>query len=174
MNTKKGMKSLVLSLAVVFASGAVPLLASEGGHHEGAGEVMHMPETVPGLWHEIKEQEELLAKTINAGSLGDVHKIAFTIRDLSKTLAEKSTDLAPDAISKVKSSVERVAEVAALLDQYGDAGDKTNTEDQFARLGKLLQFIEMQYPPDALSLGGKPHSHEEGGAHHAEGHGKEG
>lgn len=163
----KHAKILVLSLVAVFAL-AFPLFASEEGHQGGVGEGVRVPETVSSIWHEIKEHEEHLNETIKAGKLDDVHKMAFTIRDLSKALSEKSVDLAADQLAKVKSSVERIAEVADLLDKYGDAGDKVNTEDQFVRLGKLLQFIEMQYPHDVLLKAEGSPAHAEGVPHSKE------
>ncbi len=162
----KPVKFLVIALATVF-SFPVLLTATEEGHHGGAAEAVHAPDTVAGIWHAIKDHEHELLETVKAGKLAEVHRFAFTIRDLSKALAEKSTDLPPDQLAKVESSVERIAEVASLLDQYGDAGDQANTEDQCVRLGKLLQFIETQYPEGVLSKGGEVHPYE-AEAHHGE------
>ena len=47
--------------------------------------------------------------------------------------------------------VNQVGAIAERLDQYGDTGDKTKTEEQFRKLSAVLQNIEEQYPKSALS-----------------------
>ncbi len=162
------LKHMLFGLAVLFTffTFNMPLSADEAGQHHGAGEEMLIPNTVPGIWHEIKEHEEELDQIIQSGELSKVHQVAFEIRDLSNALAEKSTELPAAKIANVKSSVERIGEVAGLLDQYGDAGDQEKTQAEFLRLGKLLKFIETQYPESALKSAGDPHHGEGEHKHH--------
>jgi len=161
-------KTLTIWIAVIMAIGALslPSLASEGGHHDEGRESLRVPETASEIWHAIKDYEKELNEMIEAGELGGVHRIAFKIRDLAKELREKVTYLVPGKMAKVRSSVDRIADVAVLLDQYGDAGDRHNTEIQYTRLVKLLQYLEMQYPEELLSGNEPMHSHAETSSHH--------
>lgn len=156
---KKRMMVGVLALLMGFGWAGSNVYASEGGHHEAAEVVM--PETLKEIWHEVMEGQEHLEEIITAGQLDDVHKQAFHIRDLVQALPEVSVELSPDKQQRLQESVKRVAEIADLLDKYGDAGDATNTQLQAKRLMKLLQYVETFYPEDAL--------HSE----HAEGHDEE-
>jgi hypothetical protein len=58
--------------------------------------------------------------------------------------------LTAEKLENVKAGSERVGEIAALLDQYGDAKDKENTTQKFERLSKALDYIESQYSPEVL------------------------
>ena len=119
-----------------------------GGHDEAAEGVM--PETPKGIWHEVMEGQESLEETIAAGKLADVHKVAFHIRDLVQMLPKVSGELSADKQQRLQESINRVAEIAGLLDQYGDASDAANTKAQADRLAKLLQYIETLYPAGTL------------------------
>lgn len=119
-----------------------------GGHHE-AGEAT-MPETPKEIWHAVMEEQESLEQTIAGGKLAEVHKVAFHIRDLVQALPTVSMDLPADKKQRLQDSVTRVAEIAGLLDQYGDAGDAVNTTAQADRLAKLLKYIETLYPEGTL------------------------
>ncbi len=153
----------VLVLLMGFGWAGSNVYASEGGHDE-AGEAL-VPETLQGIWHEVMEGQEHLEEIIAAGQLADVHKQAFHIRDLVQGLPEVSGELSADKQQRLQESVNRVAEIAELLDQYGDAGDAANTQAQADRLSKLLQYVETFYPEDALHSA-HAESHEEGDAHH--------
>ena len=85
---------------VVFAVGSLLVagafaktFADEKQHDQHAAEVK-VPETAAQIWHEIGEQVELLDSTITGGKLADVHRIAFTVRDLANGLPDASKDLA--------------------------------------------------------------------------------
>jgi len=139
------------------------LYASEEGHgeHGGHGEKekpAKAPDTLGGVWHAIKEKQSTLDQIIKDKKLDQVHKTAFAIRDLAKLLPDKSKDLSAENQKKLKDSVDRIAEIAKLLDQYGDANNQANTEAQDKRLDTLLDFVEKLYPADALK-------HEKKGGH---------
>jgi len=126
------------------------VLAREGeGENKKAGHEA-MPTSISGIWGEIKEYEVILKEIIDAGKFDKVHEAAFEIRDMVKALSEKSTTLASENLENVKAGSKRVAEIADQLDKYGDAGDKTQTEEQFQRLTKTLGYIESQYSTELL------------------------
>jgi len=145
-------RMMVMGLLVgLLMAGAV--LAHEG--EDGKGNESHeaMPGSISGIWGEIQGHEAMLKETIAAGKLDQVHEAAYEIRDMVKALSEKSGALAPASLKNVKSASGRVTEIASQLDNYGDAGDKAKTEEQFQRLTKELAFIQSQYSPEIL--GGK-------------------
>lgn len=115
-----------------------------------------MPSSIPGIWEEIQEHEAMLKETIAAGKLDQVHETAYEVRDMVKALSSKSTTLAPESLKNVKSGSERIAEIASQLDNYGDAGDKAKTQEQFQKLTKELAFIQSQYPAGVLGAKGSP------------------
>lgn len=123
--------------------------AHHAGGHDEAAEAM-VPESPMAIWHEVLEGQEQLEEIIAAGKLAEVHKVAFHIRDLVKTLPKVSGALSADAQQRLQESINRVADIAGLLDQYGDAGDAVNTKAQADRLAKLLQYIETLYPAGTL------------------------
>lgn len=127
--------------------------AAENGHHDehgAAGKHEEKPTTLPGIWHEIQEHQELLASTIKAKKLDDVHKVAFAIRDLAKLLPDKSKDLSAENHKKLKTYIAGIEARAKKLDEFGDAGDQANTEKEAQSLDTLLGAIEKLYPANAL------------------------
>ena len=138
-------------LVGVLMAGTAIAHEGEGGKENESHEAM--PSSIAGIWGEIQEHEAMLKGTIAAGKLDQVHEAAYEIRDMVKALSEKSSTLAPANLKNVKSASGRVAEIASQLDNYGDAGDKAKTEEQFQRLTKELAFIQAQYPPEVLRAG---------------------
>ena len=139
--------------AVIFSLGILPASAHEGeGVHDEAAEAKELQKSGnrPEIWQEIMEHESHLDQLINAGQLDQVHEAAFTIRDLSKALAQNLAGLSPADSDKVKSAVNEISKVADLLDEYGDAGDKAKTREQFNRLKGLLEQVKKQFPAGLL------------------------
>lgn len=130
---------------------------------------MVIPESIPAIWQKVKKHEALLKKNIEEGNLDKVHKIAFEIRDLVNELAKKSTSLDAENLGNVKSGAERVAAIAKLLDEYGDAGQKDKTSEQFQKLNKALQYIQSQYSNELLEITNEmKRSENKAGVHHEE------
>lgn len=102
---------------------------------------------VSSVWHEIIETQKELNEAVESGKLETVHKFAFEIRDLSGELLKRTADkdLSEEQMNNVKAAVEKIAEAAAALDEYGDAGDQANTVKELERFNSLIDFIEMQY-----------------------------
>ncbi len=99
------------------------------------------------VWRKIVKTKKELNEVVESGNLKTVHEFAFEIRDLSKELLKRTTDkdLSEEQMNNVKATVEKIAEVAAALDEYGDAGDQANTVKELKRFNSLIDFIEMQY-----------------------------
>ena len=140
---------VIVALSVAFAIVRLASAAEEPEHKEGEANI---PNTVGGIWAEVKEHEEELGKTIADKKLDKVHEAAFEIRDLVNALPDKSTDLPADNLAKVKSNARYVADIANRLDESGDAGDQAATEANFTKLQGLLKTVEAQYPPEILAV----------------------
>jgi hypothetical protein len=147
----------LLGLALGMARLPVARAAEEEHEHkEGKAKI---PDTVAGIWSEVKEHEEQLGKLITDKKLDKVHEVAFEIRDMVNALSERSKDILEDAkMAKVKYTAKFVADIAKRLDESGDANDQAATEANFKKLQGFLKAIEAQYPPERLK-------HEEKGEH---------
>ena len=140
---------VIVALSVAFAIVRLASATEEPEHKEGEANI---PNTVGGIWAEVKEHEEELGKTIADKKLDKVHEAAFEIRDLVNALPDKSMDLPADNLAKVKSNARYVADIANRLDESGDAGDQVATEANFTKLQGLLKTVEAQYPPEILAV----------------------
>ena len=148
---KKAMKlkCKIILAAVVFYLSLTPVFAHEGGEkHDEMKEAMEMQKTgnVPDILKEINEHESHLQTLIQNGQLDQVHEIAFMIRDLSKSVQEKSEGLSSIDHDKVKSSVTEIAQIADRLDEYGDSGNKVKTEKEVTHLHEALKTLHEQFP----------------------------
>ena len=115
-------------------------------HDHGAEGAKKAPDAVDGIWHEVTEHEEHLGKIIASKQLADVHVVAFKIRDLVKALPGASKDLAPEKLTKVKTNVRLVEDLAKHLDESGDANQQALTETNFQKLQGILKTLRAQYP----------------------------
>ncbi len=147
---KKSSK-IFLALVVTMLLGSTMAFAREGEHEGMKMDSKDMPGDVSDIWKEIKSHEEHLSQVIETNQLGQVHEAAFMIRDLSKALYEKSKSVPPVNGDELKTLVDEIAKIADLLDQYGDAGDKVNTQEQFAKLQETLRAIEKHFPQGILT-----------------------
>ena len=139
----------LLGLALGICRLPMAAAVEEPEHKEGEAKI---PDTVGGIWAEVKEHEEELGKTVADKKLDKVHEAAFEIRDLVNALPDKSMDLPADSLAKVTSNARYVADIAKRLDESGDAGDQAATEANFTKLQGLLKTIEAQYPPEILAV----------------------
>jgi rubrerythrin len=120
--------------------------AHDHGHGHGDQNV-HAVGSLSEAWQEIKKHQEQLHAAIAANELGQVHGIAFSIRDLANQLPKLSSDLPADSMKKLNSWLPGVADSAKKLDQYGDAGDKANTQKEAKRMNTLISALEKLYGP---------------------------
>ncbi len=124
----------------------------DGGapHSHGAEDTSPLPTTLPGIWAEVQAKRVELNGVITSGELAKVHGIAFRIRDLVAAMPPLSAEHLGDKASQLKDGAVRTADIARLLDQYGDAGDGPATEGQVKRLDAVLDFIGGLYPAGTL------------------------
>jgi rubrerythrin len=154
------MRKLVIAV-LSLGLGFTPLLWAAEEHEHQEGKAEKTPDTVAGIWSEVKEHEVQLGKIIADKKLDKVHEVAFEIRDMVNALPDKSKDLPADKLAKVKSNAKFVADLAKRLDESGDANDQAGTEANFKKLQGILKTIEAQYPPETLkaSAGEKTQSY---------------
>lgn len=106
-----------------------------------------MPSSVPELWKAVQAGRVRLDQLVAGNKLGMVHEVAFWVRDLVAELPRHSK-LAPESAVRLEDSSTRVAQIAAALDEAGDAGDKAAVKTQLTRLDGVLTLIEGLYPAD--------------------------
>ena len=144
----KKTKLTIILLALAVSLPVVPAV-SAAEEHEHEGGKAKIPDTVSGIWQEVKEHEEELGQAIAAKKLDGVHEIAFEIRDMVNALPGKSK-LDADKMAKLKSNAKFVAALATRLDESGDAKDQAGTEANFKKLQGILKTIELLYAPEQL------------------------
>ncbi len=119
-------------------------------HHDASSDHGGMPSTLPGIWAEVEEERGKLGNVIAAGQLDKVHVIAFRVRDLVGAMPHHSGNHLTGKEAPMDDAVTRVSQIAALLDQYGDAGDAPSTQAQKARFDQVLDYIKSLYPAGTL------------------------
>lgn len=102
------------------------------------------------VWEAIQKKTDELNKTIESKKLEGVHEIAFSIRDLVKSLPGQSTGLGTDKVEMLKTHVGEIEKSAELLDKYGDANDYKNTKANYDIFINHLNMIKGMYPPDSF------------------------
>lgn len=141
----------VLALGLLLAPARA--LAHEAEHDEGAHatDTSHADtNTVGGLWRGVKAHETELQRLVQAKDLGKVHEEAFALRDLVAAMPNKSAELPPEQLTKLRGNVKYVATLAERLDTAGDAKDQAATETSFKQLQSVLVAIQALYPEGAL------------------------
>jgi len=133
-------RALVLGVLLTTGSLAQPVFAGE------KESTVTIPNTTAAIWQSIDSQANEVATLIQAGTLKDLHRHAFAIRDLVAGLLAHSATLPADKLAKVKSDGKFVATLATRLDAAGDSNDKTGAESNFDKLKNVLSSLRSNYP----------------------------
>jgi len=104
------------------------------------------------IWADIQAQVTDLAQLVKEKRLDEIHPVAFEIRDLVRTLPDKSKSLPAPAHKKLEAQVRVVDRLAEQLDKYGDAGNQPGTVRQHQALLKTLGTIKSLYPAGSLTV----------------------
>lgn len=103
-------------------------------------------------WGDIQAQMRDLAQMIKDKRLDEVHPVAFEVRDLVRTLPEKSRALPPAILKKLEAQVRIMDRLAEQLDGYADAGKQRETARQEQAVIRTLETIRTLYPMGALAI----------------------
>jgi YHS domain-containing protein len=103
-------------------------------------------------WADIQAQVTDLAQLVKEKRLDEIHPVAFEIRDLVRTLPDKSKPLGAATLGKLSAQVRIVDRLAEQLDKYGDAGNQPGTVRQHQALLKTLGTIKSFYPAGSLTV----------------------
>lgn len=110
-----------------------------GEHSDGR---MKIPDTVEGIFKEIREHHMELAEVVKNKKLAEVHHHAFAIRDLANGLPPKA---AAEKRKQVEGTAKSIARLAEDLDASGDANDQAKTEANVKKLDRLVKALETQF-----------------------------
>lgn len=102
-------------------------------------------------WSDVRLQLRDLAEVIKQKRLDEVHPIVFEVRDLVRTLPDRSQPLGAAGLKKLEAQVRVIDRLAELVDRYADAGKQPETIRQHQALLKALANIEALYPKGALA-----------------------
>lgn len=97
--------------------------------------------TVGEIWAQIGNEQDQLVAVIQNDQLDDVHRLAFGIRDLVVGMAAKANAASPSNARKVNSLVAQVKTSAAKLDELGDAGNLSGTQEEYAKFDTALRAL---------------------------------
>lgn len=103
-------------------------------------------------WADIQSQVKDLDLLVKEKRLDEVHPVAFEIRDLVRTLPDKSQGLAAADQKRLEAQVRIVDRLAEQLDRYGDAGNAAGTVRQQQALLRTLGTIQNLYPKGSLKI----------------------
>jgi len=124
---------------------AIGIVSIQTSHAEATNQTaeaetkVQIPDTVDGIWKEIKMHHQELADVIKAKELSKVHEHAFAIRDLVKALPAKTN---PEHKKPIELMVKKISQIATDLDKYGDAGDQAKTEANLTKMDDALKKTE--------------------------------
>jgi hypothetical protein len=156
MKTKSTIFKRALTAALLLWSfgGGLALAREEPSRGESKDEAktekLVIPKTLPAIWSAIATHQNELHDVLAAKKLDDVHHHAFAVRDLVAAMPLKSTMLPAEQKTALKKSVSRVASLAKLLDEAGDAGDSAKVAALTVKLDTELKAIEGLYPAKDL------------------------
>ncbi len=103
-------------------------------------------------WADIQAQVKDLAQLVKEKRLEEVHPVAFEIRDLVRTLPDKSKGLPAANLKKLEAQVRIMDRLAEQLDRYADAGKQADTARQQQAVLRALATIKALYPAGTLSV----------------------
>jgi len=146
---------MLLLLMVLFSLGATSAIKAEEdpkseAKQEEKSKKLEIPKTLPAHWSAIQNHQKELHEALAAKKLAGVHLIAFAIRDYVAALPAKSAKLSEEKQLTLKKSITRVASLAKLLDEAGDANDSSKVASLVNKLDLELKNIEGLYPADDL------------------------
>ena len=136
--------AMSLALAALCLAGG-PARARDGQARSAAEQAAAVPENAPEILQAIDAKSAQLQHAIQTGALGQVHHLAYAIRDLAAALPSHSPNLAADKLAAVKGEVKFVATLAERLDASGDAHDKETTQANYEKLAKVIATIRSNY-----------------------------
>lgn len=145
--------ALLACVTVALATGVLPAAAAQKPATPSvSAKQAPMFSEVAATWADIQAQVTDLAQLVKEKRLEEVHPVALEIRDLVRTLPDKSTALPAAHRKKLDAQVRIVDRLAAQLDKYGDAGNHPGTVRQQQALLKTLATIKSLYPARTLTV----------------------
>ena len=143
------MTTSVLAMGVVLLTGT-PVLAQKAAARAPQSQKAAPFAEAASTWGDVQVQVKDLAQLIRERRLDEVHPVAFEIRDLVRTLPDKSRMLPAARLTKLGAQVRIVDRLAAQLDRYGDAGKQAEVARQAQAMTGALKTIQSLYPAGAL------------------------
>lgn len=147
---------VLFTTVLILGLGAIAVRAQDDHHSNEAKESeppkTEIPKTLPGIWAAITEHQQELHHVLANNNLEDVHHVAFSIRDLTTALPDKSTKLSKDKKNNLKASVTRVDGLVKELDEAGDSGDSAAVAALVGKLDLELRGVEALYAAKDLKL----------------------
>ena len=116
--------------------------SSEVAPHAEAEAALVPANTVAGIWAQVQSEQGKLTTVIQSGQLADVHVMAFGIRDLVVKMVDMANAESPTGADKLNGMLGEIKASAAKLDEFGDAGNLSATQAEFAKFEATLSAIK--------------------------------
>jgi YHS domain-containing protein len=149
------MKVSALAASAWLWTGMPVLAQKDAARPAQAGTVSRFAEAA-STWADIQLQVKDLAELIREQRLDEVHPVAFEIRDLVRTLPDKSQALSAASRVRLAAQVRVVDRLAEQLDRYGDDGKQAEAARQAQSLARALATIKSLYPAGVLATAPAP------------------
>jgi len=134
-------KILSITIITLIATAALADSGHSHGSHEHQAHAVANAASPSEVMTQIHELQAKLLTTVADKKLGEVHQIAFAIRDLAASLPGMTS---PENKVKVETTAKNISAIATALDESGDAGDQAKTEANVKKLDGLLRILETQ------------------------------
>src|ERR1051325_11472122 len=107
--------------------------------------------TLKQIWTEIMAKRDGMAKTIAAKRLEpEVETLATDIANLARQLPDRSRNLPPEKMDRLKKALQDIQQLSSDLDSTADKNDQAGTQAHARRLDQVLDSIAALYPTGAL------------------------
>lgn len=138
------MKKKMMTLIVCLSLGLMlhTSVFAKQGHESNENLELAIPATAGEIFTAVDKRVKDLENIIAANTLDKVHVSAFEIRDLLLAMPDKTNTLADAEKTTLKSSLNKIKQLAGLLDKYGDTKDMAQTKAVFGKFKEEIEKIK--------------------------------
>ena len=104
-------------------------------------------------WSQIEQARVGMDTAIREKKLDQVHEATSKIRDLVKTLPDKSLLLAEDKRKTLDAHIKNVGELAGMMDKFNDSNDSNemkSAQEHHTAMNDALNMMKGIYPEEAM------------------------
>jgi hypothetical protein len=131
-------------------SGAPVTAANTTGSGTSATASAKSFDDAANTWSRVEEARAEMDTAMEAKQLDQVHESTSKIRDLVKTLPDKSAMLPEDKRKDLDAHVRNVGELAAMMDKSDDPNDMKSAQEHQTAMHESLDMMKGMYPAGTM------------------------